>query len=212
MRSVSPTLSFVPPSTVTRGRGEVSTSRPFGGADFVDAEKMSAIADDYQPPQPVGAGDDGDAARRFLGIAALGLGDNVFFGNAHAHQVFAAYGAFVVLIAAVSAQGDDERSDAAVIERECVIQAGAVNRGGPAVVLRRAKNANRVRRRGLILTRVALNLHIDPAAPAQCPNRNREQQHHHHAENPFAPLRLGPGLALHKNLRFSGQWSVVSEQ
>ena len=114
---------------------------------------MRSVADDDQPLQTVGAGNHGNAARRFFGVAAFGLGNDGFFGNAHGHQVFAAHRAFVVLVAAVAAQGDDQRSNAALIEGQGVVQPGAVDRRGPSVVLRRAKDANRVRRRSLVLTR-----------------------------------------------------------
>jgi hypothetical protein len=49
---------------------------------------MGVVADDYQSMQSVDAGDDGNAAGRFLGVAALGLGNNVFFRNALADEVF----------------------------------------------------------------------------------------------------------------------------
>ena len=125
------------------GRGEYVEA--FGGADFVNPEEMRPVADDHQAAQPVGAGDHGDTAGRVLGVAALGLGDDGLLGDAHGHQVLAAHGALVVLVAAVAAQGDDERSDAVMVESEGVIQTGAVDRGGPAVVLGRAENADGVR-------------------------------------------------------------------
>ena len=79
------------------------------------------------------------------------------------------------LVAAVAAQSDDERGDAAMVELQRVVQAGAVDRGGPAVVLRRAQHADGVGRRSLILAGVALNLRVDPAAPAQNANQQHEK-------------------------------------
>src|ERR1035441_6417856 len=91
----------------------------------MNAEEMRSVADDDQPPQAVGAGNHGDAAGRLLGVAALGFGDDGALGNAHALQVLAAHGAFVVLVAPISAQGDEERGYAVVIERKRVVEAGA---------------------------------------------------------------------------------------
>src|ERR1039457_1362832 len=92
------------------GRGE--HVQAVGGADFMNAEEMRSVADDDQPPQAVGAGNHGDAAGRLLGVAALGFGDDVALRYTHAHQVLAAHGTFVVLVAAVSTQGDGGRGGA----------------------------------------------------------------------------------------------------
>ena len=59
-----------------------------------------------------------------LGAAAFGLGDDVLLGNAHALQVLAPHRALVVLVAAVSSQGNDQRSDAATIKTRVHGRAG----------------------------------------------------------------------------------------
>ena len=143
--------------------------QPFGGADRVNAEEVRAVADDNQPPHPVGAGNHRDAPRRLLAVAALGLGDDRALRNPHGHQVLAPHGTFVVLVAAVAAQGDHQRRDAVLVERTRVLQAGSIDRRGPSVVLRRAKDADCVRRRGLILPCINLNLRVNPITPAQSP-------------------------------------------
>ena len=142
----------------------------------MNPEKMRPVADDRQPSQPIGTGDHGNPARRLFGIAAMRLGDDGLLGCAHPHQVCAAHGTLGVLVAARSAQRDNQRCDPAMIEVQGVIQPRAINRRGPAVVLRRAKNSDRVRRRSLVLVGIGLNLHVNPAAPAHRPRNHRRQQ------------------------------------
>ena len=55
----------------------------------------------------------------------------------------------VVLVSAGSAQGDDERRDAALVEAVGMIEAGAENGRGPAIVLGGAKDHDGVGRGGL---------------------------------------------------------------
>ena len=67
-------------------------------------------------------------ARRRADSAVLrlfGFGDDGGLRNAGAHQVFAAYAALGVLVAAISAQGNDQRRDAAVVEGNGMVEAGA---------------------------------------------------------------------------------------
>jgi hypothetical protein len=159
----------------------------------VNAEHVRVVADDHQPVQPVGAGDHGNAAGRLLGVAALGFSNDGLLGNAFADQVFLAHKALGVLIAAGTAEGDDERGDAAMVELERVVEPRAVDGRRPAIVLRRAKNADGVGGRSLILIRVDLNLQIDPAAPAKAATSRAEDKNNRNAEDPVAALRLGFG-------------------
>ena len=110
---------------------------------------------------------------------------------------YRAHGALGVLVAARAAQSDDQRSDAAMVELERVIQAGAVDRRGPAVVLRRAQDADGVGGRSLILAGVALNLRVDPAAPAQSADRQDENSKSTSAQSHLRRFGLAAPMTLH---------------
>src|ERR1039458_10497034 len=101
--------------TWTRRSEHVKT---FGGADGMNTEHVSVVADDDQAVQPVDAGDDGNAAGRLLSIAAFGFSDDGLLGNAFADQISLAHRTLGELIAAGTAKSDDERGDAAMVELE----------------------------------------------------------------------------------------------
>ena len=96
-----------------------------GGADLVNAEEVSAVADHDNATHSVGAGDDRETLDRFIGAGALGFSDDVRLGNTCAFKILLSHSAFGILIAAIAAESDDERSDSAVIEGFSVIESGA---------------------------------------------------------------------------------------
>src|SRR5580704_17836498 len=157
----------------------------------MNAKHVCVVADHDQPMQPVDSRDNGNAPGRLLGIAALSFSNDGLLRNSLADQIVLANGALGKLIAARTSQSNDQRSDAAMVELERVVQACAINRRRTAVVFRRAKNADRIGRRSLILTCVALNLHVDPAAPCKGPTQQDEDKHERSAEQPVMPLLFG---------------------
>ena len=78
--------------------------------------RQRVSTDDDDALKVVGAGDDCEAADGLIGAGALSLRDDVGVGNACAYEVLLANAAFGVLIAAVSAEVDDQGSDSAVVE------------------------------------------------------------------------------------------------
>ena len=127
----------------------------------------SVVADHDQAMQPVDAGDDGDSASRLLRVAALSVSAIMAcFRNGFADQISLAHGTLSELIAAGTAKGDDERGNAAMVKLERVVEPCAVNE--QAVINSAApRTPDGVGRGSLILIRVDLNLHVDPAAPPQ---------------------------------------------
>src|SRR5580698_5580585 len=124
----------------------------------MNAEQVGAVADNHQTANSVGVGDYGNPSGGVFCVAALGFGDDVFLGNPQSRQVLESDGAFGVPVAAGTTQGNNERGNAAMVKREGVIEARAVDRGRLAIVLRRTKDADRVGRLSLIPAGVGLNL------------------------------------------------------
>ena len=85
-----------------------------GGADRVNAEQVRAVADDHQAAQAVGAGDHGDAAPTpsvlRLSVSAM-MADS---GTPMLIRYSRPTRALGELVAAVAAQRDDQRRDAAM--------------------------------------------------------------------------------------------------
>ena len=167
--------------------------QPLGGADFVDAKHVGAVAHDHQALQVVGMGDHGYASRGLFGVAAFGFGDDGFFRNALAFKLLTAHRALGKLVAAVAAERNNDRRDAPVVKLQCMVEARAIDGRGFAIVLRRAEHTDGIRRSGLVLRCVAHDLPIDPAAPRQhSDHHGQKQQQRCPKEKPadFGPTRL----------------------
>ena len=138
-----------------------------GGADLMDAEEMGAIADDDDAMKTIGAGDYGETAHGLVGAGAFGFSDGVGLGNAGADEVLLADCTFRELVAAVAAEGDDERGDAAAVERLSVIEPCAEDGRGVSSIFGGAEDCDGVGGGGLILRGIVLDLYVDPATPDQ---------------------------------------------
>ena len=88
------------------------------------------------------AHDDGHSLGRFVGVVRLGLGDEVNLGNAAAEQIVPANLALAVASgrSPEPSGGDDEWRHALLEQFLGVVQAGTVNRGWVANILRCAKD------------------------------------------------------------------------
>ena len=90
-----------------------------------------------------------------------------------------------------------------MVELEGVVEAGAVDGRGFAVVLRSAKDADGVSGCGLVPIGVVLNLHVNPAAPGQQGAEQHKKQDKNDSKKETAALcfaRFCIGLALHAHL------------
>ena len=136
-------------------RGEHIEAR--GGANLVDAEQMGGVADNDNAAQIVGACDDGEAPDGLVGAGAFGFGNDVGLGNTCANQVILPDLALGELVAAIPAQGYDERCDPTAVKRLGVVEAGAKDRRGMAIVLGGTENGDGIGRSGKVLACVPLN-------------------------------------------------------
>ena len=121
------------------------------GADLVNAEQVSAVADHDNAMHSVGSGDDRETLDGFIGARALGFSDNVGLGNTSAFKILLPHGAFGILIAAIAAESDDERRDSAVIEGFSVIESGAEYGGRMAIMFGGSKHGDDISGRRLIV-------------------------------------------------------------
>ena len=85
-----------------------------------------------------------------------------------------------------------------MVKSQRVVQPCAINRGRSPIVLRGAKDSNRVGRRRLVLPRVRLNLPIDPPAPPASANHPKKHQKQYRTKYPARTTSSGlsPGLSL----------------
>ena len=134
-------------------------------------------------------------ASRAHGLVCAGafcLGDDVGLGDAAAHQVVPPDRALRILIAAVSAKGDDERRDAAVVESFSVIETCTEDWRRPPVILCCTEDCNCIGRRSLVSSGIALDLNIDPAEPAEgSGSQSRKDQKREKEDPPALSWSLG---------------------
>ena len=147
-------------------------------AELADAEEVGAVGDDDDVAEVVFAGDGGEAVDLLFGVDGAGLGDDVAEGDAVCQEVVApdaALGVAGVAIAA-AAEGDDDGGDLFAVEVDGVIETGVEDGGGAAGVLGGAEDGDGVGGLGIVAGGDLIDLAIDPNAPGEGDDQEKQQQ------------------------------------
>jgi hypothetical protein len=166
------------------GRGE--DVEAVGSADLVNAEEVGGVADNDDALEIVGTGNDGEAVDGFVGARAFGFGDDVGVRDAGADQILLANAALGVLVAAITAEGDDEWGDSAAVEGLGVIEAGAEDGRGMTVVFCSAEDGYGVSWNGHVAAGIPLDLAVDPADPDESEEDQEREDDQGPAKDRFA--------------------------
>ncbi len=147
-------------------------------AEQSDAKKMRAVADDDDSVEVVRGRDLRELCHLLLRVEGVGLGDDVVERNAVCQQVVAAdsaLGAAGVLFRA-SAERDDCRRDAVVVQGNGLVEPRVQDRRGAAGVLGGAEDRDGVGAFSVIDVRGVLDLAVEPHKPADGNNENDEKK------------------------------------
>jgi hypothetical protein len=156
-----------------------------GRHHLLGAEHVVGIAHQQATAHVIHVQDHGHALGGFVGVAALGFGDEVCVRNAARFQVVASHLAFAEMrIVARAAGGDDDRRQSSLKQAVGMVQAGPVDGRRMADVFGRTEDDNGI---GGVLFVDSSLAHDLTADEKQEPHRADSNQH----DNPADGVRLG---------------------
>ncbi|MDT7811656.1 MAG: hypothetical protein QOJ42_1572 [Acidobacteriaceae bacterium] len=145
------------------------------GAKSVDAKQVSSIRDGEDAVQVILPGNGGQAGGGFFCIGTLRLSNDLILRNPMGEKVVMADAPFGVSGTAATTQGNHQRGEVFAVESKGMIQTGAQHRRRAAIVLRCAKDGDRVGGTRLIMSGVIVNLPVYPEKPSQNGDKTGEQ-------------------------------------
>jgi hypothetical protein len=104
------------------------------------------------------------------------LSNDLIFRDPMGEKVVMADTTFRIMGASATTQGDHQRSQVLAVETKSMIQSGAQHRRGASIVLRCAKDCDRVGGTRLIMCGVIVNLPVHPEKPSRDGDKTSQQQ------------------------------------